>query len=288
MPGVRPNALSIRRVRALARRAGKRDVEFEAVWSAAGWLLPVQVVGLAIAGAGIGAWLGLPIAVAFVMLLGTPLLMGMLEGLSVSGAGAVAWYSTLALAGYTWWWAAGSVPAAVLAGIGAVAYPWCLRRHRAQVHEESHPAELPAALTDRIAALPTGLDESVKAPVDRGLSAFGSLVRLTAGAQLEGIDAEGLRRDAEACIGEIIEKTSARIELDEVTVDSEAVTQARASLAAQVEGLVDSLTAAVDAAAAYRAAGAGASDAGRELAERAAHLHDVAEGLESLAAGHMR
>lgn len=275
-------ALSLKRVKALAKRGSKGDPGLDAMWAAGGWMIPVQLGLLLAGGASVGATIGVTLAVLFVMLVGAPFAAAILEGFDAPRPNAVGWTIALAACGWAWWAFAGTVAAAVGVAAGAGIFAAMMRRHLGRAAAKRYPRELPRATAQRIAALPGNLERTLRKALDRALAAHQSLVALVESPALAsgGVDAEGMRADAIACIDQIVDRTENALRLHELPTQSEAVIRSREQLADQVAELSRSLTAAVDAAAVYVAAGE--SEAARELAERAEHLHDVARSLIAL------
>lgn len=278
-------ALSVQSIKAAVKRARNDQPAFDAALSTAMWMLPLQIVVLLSVGVDAVFAIGGAVGLSLALLMAMPFTAGILEATSARHADAMAWGLSLLGAGAAWYWLAGATPAAALVGLGAVIFAYSHRANAARMKAKSQPRGLPPAAVERIAALPKKLSKSLREPLDEALSAHGSLVGLLEpeADPKSPIDAAGMLDDAAACVMQVVERTEAALRLRDVTARSPGVDRAEHQLRAQITELVESLTASVEAAATYTAVGEG--DAARELAERAEHLHLIAQSLTQLEEG---
>lgn len=275
-------ALSVRSIKAAVKRTRNDQPAFDAAVATSAWLLPLQAVVLLASGVDIVFALGGAVGLSLALLTSMPFTAGILAASSAPHPDEMGWGASLLGAGAVWYWLGGAAPAAGLVALGAAIFAYIRRARVAQVRSENQPEGLPAATVERIAALPKKLSKSLREPVDAALSAHGSLVGLLAPQtdRQSPIDAAGMLGDAAACVLQVVERTEAAQRLRDVTARSPGVERAEQQLRDQITELVVSLTASVEAAATYTAVGEG--EAARELAERAEHLHLVAQSLREL------
>lgn len=280
------NALSVRGIRGAARRRRREQPLFDASLSTAVLVFPIQIVALVVGGAG---WV-LSVAVAFgvslVGLVGLALGGGMLQGLSVRHPDAWAAAGVLGACGYGWYLVGGPGPAAALTVVTVGMAAHFFRRRNIELREETRRAALPDDVVDRIAALPSSMAADLRGPLDRGLSAHASLVKLLRSdeAAAASVDIDAIVTDAATCVRRIVEHTETSIRLRDVAPRTPKIEAAQRELGEQIESLVESLTAAVEGAATYAAVGE--RSAARELAAQAEHLHLVAQSLAELEQEH--
>lgn len=266
--------LSLRSLRAAAKRAKKGEPGLDAMWASAGWLIPAQ--GLALTLAGVGFWLagGISIGIAVGLAIASPFIAGAIQaGLDKDPADRSAWLFMMAVAGWTWFSVAGALPAAVLAGVGVGLFLRFHRRYRTKASRAAYDGVLPDELGEELASLPKKLPKQVRTKVDAALAALQSLDALR-----EGIpDAEDLKSDALACMRQVMNRAQTLLRLEGLTLDTLEIERTKDEVERQLSELVAGMEAAVNAAARYAALDE--ASAREELAEHAASLRALTEGM---------
>ncbi len=266
--------LSLRSVRAAAKRAKKDEPGLDAMWASAGWLIPAQ--GLVLTLAGVGFWLagGIALGVAVGLAIASPFIAGAVQaGLDKDPADRSAWFFMMAAAGWGWFSVAGALPAGVLAGAGVALFLLFHRRYRARTSRVAYDGVLPPDLGEELAALPKKLPQRVRTEVDAALAALQSLHTL-----LDGIpDAERIKADALACMRQVTTRAQTLLQLHGLTHDTPEIDRTIDEVELQLTKLVEAMGAAVNAAARFTALGE--ETAHKELAEHAASLHALTEGM---------
>ncbi len=271
-------ALSVRAIRTAATKAKKQNDEpgLDAIWSTAGWLVPVQGVVLTVAGVGVFESLGIAVATTLGFLFASPFVAGVLEAfIPKPNSDRLAWVTMVGLAGVGWYAAGGLVPAVALAAVGLPLFVYQHRRHSAPKAAQANHV-LPPALTERLAALPGDIPESLQRRLDGALASVESLHTLHADLP----DGGALWSDAITCTQRVVDRAQAALRLMALPQQSDEIGDAIGAIEGQIDGLAQQLSEAVDAAGRYVALD---RDQGlEELTERAEALHALAEATEEV------
>ena len=275
--GKAKRALSIRSIRSAAKKSKNAEPGLDAMWTTVGWLIPAQVVGLLVAD--VGFWLSIVAALGIAVGLAviTPLSAGVVSAFTEKPtADRFAWLTMITVAGAAWHSMAGPVMALLLAGLGMLLFGIYHPRYRARESRQLYGAALPSDLAEEIAALPKRLAPSVRERIDLALASVESLHSL----QAELPEGDALWIDAMACLRRIVQRSKTVVRLRALPQRSPDIDRAHQTIEDELNDLAAQLSAAVDAASHFIAAGP--SSAQEELAERAEALHALAEATEEV------
>lgn len=269
-------ALSVQKIRKAARKAEKAEPGLDAMWASAGWLVPTQGLALAVAGFGVWASAGVAIATTIGLALLGPFVAGIVEAFTPKpNSDRVAWVLMIGLASVGWFYAAGPIAAVGLAVVAVPLFLYHQRRYSSREASKAHAGKLPAALAERIVALPGDIPKTLCERVDRALASIESLHALRGDLP----DGAPLWRDAIACTERVVDRAQAAARLYALPQQSPEIDNSKHVVEQQIDALNEQLSAAVDAASRFTAL---ERDDGQELTERTESLHALVEATQEV------
>ena len=273
----KPKALSVQKLRKAAKKARNAEPGLDAIWASVGWLVPAQGVGLTAAGLGFWASVGVTVATTVGLAVISPFVAGIVEAFTPKpNADRVAWGLMIGLASVGWVYTGGPIAAVGLVVLAVPLFVYHHHVYRARVASKARAGKLPAALAERIVALPSNLPRSLRERIDRALASLESLHTLRADLP----DGEPLWLDAIACTERVVEHAQTAARLHALPHQSSEIDRSKQQVEQRIDALNVQLSAAVDAASRFTAL---ESDDGlKELAERAESLHAWVEAREEV------